>query len=222
LSAQPKRISSLSKEAQGCQTRMAGGPLARLRGVIARAHLRVHLGDRLGLNRRGPASIGATGTSSLAQRRADRAARAGAGSPAPAHTGRAATAGAVTRIRPLSVLVISPDRRFRSVTSVLIARRGCAVATTETASRLVELADRIAADVVVIDADGGSRSAARARAQVSEYGRPLGLVLVDEEPIAARDGDPGPLAKWGPFERLYAAIEAADTWRVKPVAGRGG
>jgi len=114
----------------------------------------------------------------------------------------------VTRMRPLSVLVISEDRRFRSVTSVLIARRGCVVTTTEHGNRLEELAGRIAADVVVIDVEG-PRAAARARARVRALPGSVGAVIVEEDPVSGPDG-PQALAKWGPFERLYAAIETAD------------
>jgi uncharacterized membrane protein (UPF0127 family) len=128
--------------------------------------------------------------------------------------------GTVARIRPISVLVISSDRRFRSVASVLIARRGCAVATTENADRLDELAARVRADVVVIDVDG-SRSSATAHARAERL-RGVGVVVVEEEP--GRSTGPGELqalAKWGPFERLYAAIEAADGDRP-PCGGTDG
>jgi uncharacterized protein len=117
--------------------------------------------------------------------------------------------------RPMSVLVISPDRRFRSVTTVLIARRGCSVATTEHASRLAELADRIGPDVVVIDLAEGSQASAGALAQARTLARPVGIVLVDEEEPAG-DRAPGALrvhGKWGPFPALFAAIEAADRER---------
>jgi uncharacterized membrane protein (UPF0127 family) len=117
--------------------------------------------------------------------------------------------GTVVRMRPISVLVISADRRFRSVASVLIARRGCAVATTENADRLEELAARVRADVVVIDADG-KRASATARARAQRLGG-VGVVIVEEEPAGSDGaGELQALAKWGPFERLYAAIETAD------------
>jgi DNA-binding NtrC family response regulator len=112
-------------------------------------------------------------------------------------------------MRPISVLVISADRRFRSVASVLIARRGCAVATTENADRLEELAARVRADVVVIDADR-TRASAAARTKAQRLGG-VGVVIVEEEPAGSKvSGDLQALAKWGPFERLYAAIETAD------------
>ena len=190
------------------------------------ARLGVRVGDQLSLRERWPRSIVAAGRRALTQRRADRETDTTGVEAAPEATiglsaSVLATGATVARIRPLSVLVVSPDRRFRSVTSVLIARRGCAVTTTETASRLTELADRITADVVVIDVDRGSRAAERARAQVGEYGRPLGVVLVDDEPVTASNDDAYPLAKWGPFDQLYAAIEAADMRRVGAGGDRG-
>jgi uncharacterized membrane protein (UPF0127 family) len=120
--------------------------------------------------------------------------------------------GAVARMRPLSVLVISADRRFRSVASVLVARRGCAVATAESADRLGELTARVRADVIVVDRDATGESAdavARARALPG-----VGLVVVEEEPAPHGHGELQALAKWGPFERLFAAIEAADKGRA--------
>ncbi len=180
------------------------------------ARLGVRVGDQLSLRDRWGRSIVAAGRRALAERRGDRETNGTSveASPVNGAGSESATRGEVARIRPLSVLVVSPDRRFRSVTSVLIARRGCAVTTTENASRLTELADRIAADVVVVDVDNGSRAAERARARVRGYERPLGLVLVDDEPIDAAGVDSPPLSKWGPFDRLYAAIEAADVRRV--------
>ena len=120
---------------------------------------------------------------------------------------------------PLSVLVISPDRRFRSVTTVLIARRGCAVATTGHAGRLRELSSRVGADVVVIDLDEGSPAGAAAVDEARSLARPVGVVLVDEDAVVAGRGAPAEIhCKWGPFEALFAAIEAAGR---RPAEGVG-
>jgi hypothetical protein len=120
---------------------------------------------------------------------------------------------------PLSVLVISPDRRFRSVATVLIARRGCAVATTGHAGRLAELAERSGPDVVVIDLDEGSPAGADAASQAYSLPGGVGVILVDEEESVrgSSAGPPRVHCKWGPFESLFAAIEAAERDRT----GRG-
>ena len=112
---------------------------------------------------------------------------------------------------PLSVLVVSPDRRFRSVTTVLIARRGSAVATTAHADRIAELAGRLRADVVVIDLDEGSPTSAAAVQAARSLPHVRGVVLVDEEETGdAGLGAPAHVhCKWGPFPDLYAAIQAA-------------
>jgi hypothetical protein len=112
---------------------------------------------------------------------------------------------ALPRLRPLKVLVVSHDAHYRTVMSLLLGRRNCSVTATANASRLAELMAQEDADVVVIDA---SRLllAANARAQVGA--RPAGVVLVADEPGTALDKTPL-LAKWGPFEQLVAAIEAA-------------
>jgi uncharacterized membrane protein (UPF0127 family) len=126
-----------------------------------------------------------------------------------AHEGSAAAASsespAPARLRPLRVLVVSHDAHYRTVMSLLLGRRNCSVTATANPSRVAELMAQEDADVVVIDA---SRLllAASARAQVGT--RPAGVVLVADEPGTALE-ETQLLAKWGPFEDLVAAIEAA-------------
>jgi uncharacterized membrane protein (UPF0127 family) len=117
--------------------------------------------------------------------------------------------GQLARLRPLRVLVISPDRHFLTVMSLLLARRNCSVTTTANANRVIELIDRESSDVVLIDA--GKLQAPATLAKVQMLARPVGVVLVADE---ARPGADQPvLAKWGPFEDLAAAIERADERR---------
>jgi uncharacterized protein len=115
-----------------------------------------------------------------------------------------------TRLHPLRVLVVSSDHQFRSVMSLLLARRNCSVTSTTNASRVSELALRESPDVVVIDT--GEVAAAAAVARVGALGRPVGLVLVADEAHPMRDGS-AVLAKWGPFGDLLAAIEDAEEQR---------
>jgi CheY-like chemotaxis protein len=122
--------------------------------------------------------------------------------------------GELARLKPMRVLVISPDRRFRGVTSMLLGHRGCSVTTTAKTSRVAALIAHEHSDVVVLDASQSLAVVAQTLTVISALAQPIGVVVVDEAP-------PGPhrrsaLAKWGPFEVLFAAIERADrrpgTW----------
>jgi hypothetical protein len=118
--------------------------------------------------------------------------------------------GELVRLRPMRVLVISHDRPFRTVTALLLPRRGCAVATTPRASQLPELVDGERADVVVIDAD--QLPASWVRAVMTVDGWPIGVVIVADEAGPGLHDRPL-VAKWGPFGDLFAAIEQADASR---------
>jgi uncharacterized membrane protein (UPF0127 family) len=117
---------------------------------------------------------------------------------------------APVRMRPLRVLVVSGDAHFRSVASMLLTHRGCSVTITAKATRVAELVSADGADVVVIDA-GRSPGTVQTVADVRALARPVGVVVVDES--VAGESRPAVLAKWGPFETLYAAIEQADQSR---------
>ena len=118
--------------------------------------------------------------------------------------------GELARLQPLGVLIISRDRHFRTVMSLLLARRNCSVTTTAKASRVTELIARECADVVLIDA---SRLPADATvATVEALARPVGMVIVADE-AHPELSHPRVLAKWGPFTDLVAAIERADEHR---------
>ncbi|HEV2982028.1 MAG TPA: DUF192 domain-containing protein [Solirubrobacteraceae bacterium] len=111
------------------------------------------------------------------------------------------------RLAPMRVLVISNDRHFRSVSSMLLAHRGCVVTTTADRANLAERISREGADVVVVDAEQCLDGPAQAFAAVEGLARAVGVVVVDE---AATQLHASPVAKWGPFEDLFAAIERAD------------
>jgi uncharacterized membrane protein (UPF0127 family) len=113
----------------------------------------------------------------------------------------------LARLQPLRVLVLSSDRQFRTVVSLLLARRNCSATTTGNAARLGELIVRQRADVAVIDA--GESPTTAAVAAVQALAQPVGLVLVADEPGRLAH-DPPALPKWGPFGDLLAAIEQAD------------
>jgi uncharacterized protein len=98
------------------------------------------------------------------------------------------------------VLLVGSDRRFRSVTAALLQRRGYEVSVGEQAE-LVELATRMAAQVVVVDAGGRPAVAALEVARLEALEPAIGFIVVGEAP--------GALAKWGPIEELSEAIDAA-------------
>ena len=83
---------------------------------------------------------------------------------------------------------------------------------TAKANRAAEMVSRERVDVVVIDV-GQSPAIARTIAAVSALAQPVGIVIVDESPARLRR--PPVLAKWGPFDDLFAAIESADQERGK-------
>jgi hypothetical protein len=121
--------------------------------------------------------------------------------------------GQLERLRPLAVLVLSSDRNFRIVISLLLTRRGCSVIV----GRLVEPASREPADVVLIDG-GQSQATVTRSVQIARALAPsVGVVLVASAPVFDSEGLPL-VARWGPFPELFAAIQRADQ-RRRP--GRG-
>jgi uncharacterized protein len=115
---------------------------------------------------------------------------------------------------PLRVLLVGKDRRFRSVAAALLTRRGCAVTLAERMASLPEVASREGTEVVVIDVGSSLTAAAREASQIQTLDPPVAVVLVREE----REEGPSAIPvveKWGSFDQLYGAIEAA-----RPLAGR--
>jgi hypothetical protein len=124
--------------------------------------------------------------------------------------------GDLTRLQPLRVLVISPDRHYRTVMSLLLARHNCSVTTSAKASRAAVLVGRESPDVVVIDAT--KEAAAAAVGAVGALARPVGVVVVTDQ-VKSSAGDSPLLSKWGPFADLLAAVEEADARRDVPGDG---
>jgi uncharacterized membrane protein (UPF0127 family) len=116
----------------------------------------------------------------------------------------------VARLRPLSVLINTPDHRFATVMSLLLARRNCSVTTTANAARVGELISRERVGVVVIDVD--EPRLAETVAAVEALVPAVAVVLVAEtagDEISGRQA----FAKWGPFEGIMHEIEHADERR---------
>lgn len=116
----------------------------------------------------------------------------------------------ILRMRPLRILVVSHDRHFQTVMSLLLAHHDYAVTTTANIGRVAETIERERIDVAVIDAS--RLPAVAAAATVPELTRPVGLVLVADDPSPRTAGRPV-LAKWGAFDELLAAISVADERR---------
>jgi uncharacterized protein len=123
------------------------------------------------------------------------------------------------RLRPLRVLVVSPDGRFRTVMSLLLARHNCVVTTTPSAARVLELIMQESSDVVVIE--DGRQPAAKIVGMLDDLERPVGTLLVADEPRPAHQGAAA-VAKWGPFEELLEAIEGAERRNGPGVARSNG
>jgi uncharacterized membrane protein (UPF0127 family) len=112
------------------------------------------------------------------------------------------------------VLLVAGDRRFRSVASALLTRRGYSVAIGDCTQDLAQLASREGAEVVVIDATGSLTAAAQVAARLWALRPPIGVVAVSAEPRHPLATLPV-ISKWGSFDELFAAIEQArvDTGR---------
>lgn len=114
---------------------------------------------------------------------------------------------------PMHVMVLSTDRRFREVASLLLARRGCKVSVGDGSPVLSQQIDSEHTEVLVIDAARSLAAAARVAAAVEALNRPVGIVMVDDhsEPIIPRLPT---LPKWGSFEDLFAAVQQAHARRL--------
>jgi hypothetical protein len=116
--------------------------------------------------------------------------------------------GRLVRLHPLTILLLSSDRNFRVVISLLLSRRGCTVI----AGRLIEPGVRELVDVVLIDG-GQSRTTITRSVQIAQALPPsVGVVVVAGTKCSDAHGLPL-VDRWGPFPELYAAIQKADRRR---------
>jgi hypothetical protein len=146
---------------------------------------------------------------------------------------RAGASGAeVVRLWPINVLVVSPDRCYRSTVAMLIGRRDRPALTAAGEREALELAGGERIDVMVLerppeeprrgwDAQVQSLAASIGLAMARQGHRvaPVGVVVVSESPAGTvRAGSPQSLEldKWGPFEELFGAIVRADRARRLP------
>lgn len=109
----------------------------------------------------------------------------------------------------MRVMVITSDRRFREVASLLLARRGCVVAVPDGPGTLAEHIERHQSDVAVIDAARSLTAAARTAAAVEAISRQVGIVVVGNEAESGLMKFPI-IPKWGSFGMLFEAVEQAN------------
>jgi hypothetical protein len=134
-----------------------------------------------------------------------------------AHEGDAA----IIRLRPLRLLIVSADHRFRAVIEMLVARRECCAFGVSSSDNIAEEIVRERVDVVLVDGPVLLREVAREVALSEAHAPPVGVVLVGEASEPAPAGLHA-LAKWGDFDDLFAAIVDADRARVRPPEGNLG
>lgn len=116
---------------------------------------------------------------------------------------------AVRRLHPMRLLLVSDDRSFCGVTSLLLERNGFVVRTTSHAApmRVAELAREHRADVVLVDEASSRPRAARTVAalhQLYPRGRPLVLCADGDAPSPAVADQ---VARSSPIAELTAALE---------------
>jgi hypothetical protein len=121
----------------------------------------------------------------------------------------------VIRLRPLRVLIVSLDHRFRAVIEMLIARRGCSVFSLSAPDSVTRSVVDERVDVVLVDGGHALREVARGIARSDASLPPVGVVLVTERDEPTPPGWRS-LAKWGPFEELFDAVLDADRARSLP------
>jgi uncharacterized protein len=109
---------------------------------------------------------------------------------------------------PMRVMVLSTDRRFREVAALLLTRRGCEVSVGDGTRALTDSPDRDRVQVVVIDAGRSLAAAARMVAAVEAFSRPIGIVVVNDQPQPSLR-KLRTVPKWGSFNELFAAVERA-------------
>ncbi len=126
----------------------------------------------------------------------------------PAQAGAPVLESAKRSRTPARVLLIAADRRYRTVASALLTRRGYTVTSRERDDDIAKLARLERADVVVLDATSSLTVAAHEAARLMALDPPIGIVAVSSEPHQRLTALPV-LEKWSSFDALFAAIDRA-------------
>lgn len=120
----------------------------------------------------------------------------------------------VVRLRPLRALVVSRDDLFRAVTAMLLARRDCVTTSLAGAGQVGRLLEAGRVDVAVVDGVSLLREVTEEIARALPLAVPLAAVLALGEGEAAPEGIVT-VAKWAPFDCIFAAVERADRRRSR-------
>jgi hypothetical protein len=118
----------------------------------------------------------------------------------------------VIRLRPLKVLVVSGDRRFRAVIAMLLTRRDVSVLSASSLKQVETLLGAGLVDVAVIDGTALLGDVNAVLERVAPLTAPVGVVLALDE-VESQPSELVTIAKWAPFECVYAAIGRADRRR---------
>lgn len=121
----------------------------------------------------------------------------------------------VVRLRPLRVLVVSRDDLFRAVTAMLLARRGCVTTSVGGAAQVGTLLEAGRVDVTLVDGLSLLREVTGSMADVLPLAVPVAAVVALSEDEAAPEAIVT-VAKWAPFDCIFAAVERADRRRTRP------
>jgi DNA-binding NtrC family response regulator len=124
----------------------------------------------------------------------------------------------VRRLRKIRVLLLSHDRRFLRVAAFLLRRKGLAVETAARPRLALELVERHAPDVVVLDGNGSLAETARSVAGIEALCPSVAVVVLAEEENASMLASFRSLPKWSAAERLAAEVERAYL-RLTPTHG---
>lgn len=106
------------------------------------------------------------------------------------------------------VLVLSTDRRFRSVAAALFTRRGWQVDVGSLPEDVDALVASTGPDVALIDATHSLTAAAETVARLGRRDRSVGVVVVSDSDRPALPALPVQ-PKWGSFDSLCLAVEQA-------------
>jgi uncharacterized membrane protein (UPF0127 family) len=126
-------------------------------------------------------------------------------------------AAAASNAGEVKVLLVGADRRFRSVASTLLRRRGYTVIVVEQVASLADVAAREHVDVVVLDTGALPAVAAFEAARLEALSPSVAMVLVSDDLTRAMPAPPV-LPKWGSFDGLYDAIEGTRAMRSPAVS----
>ncbi len=116
---------------------------------------------------------------------------------------------------PTRVLLVATDRRFRSVASLLLTRRGYRVIVPHASEDIADATTRERADVVVIDASSSLAEAMRRTGKLRALCQSVGVVALSDDPVHERAPLPV-LPKWGAFGALFEAIEQTRGSQANP------